>query len=431
MSRILFATIGSLGDLHPCLALGLDLQRRGHHVTIAATPWYRKKVESLGIAFAPVRPDWDPTSGELIAQCANIRRGPEILIRKMILPHLRDTYADLLIAAQHVDLMIAGELVYAAPLVAEKLRLPWASAILSPCSFFSAHDPSLLVSAPELLLLRNSGLRVNRAILQLSRILTESWWTPIRALRCAEGLSPGRNPLLEDKFALPLVLAMFSPSLAASQPDWPTQTVQTGFVFFDRPLDPSPESERILQFLAGGDPPVVFTQGSTAVHHPGAFYRVSIDAARSIGRRALLIGASPQEIPAAADVLAVPYASYAEIFPRAAAIVHQGGAGTTGQAMRAGRPQLFVPFGWDQPDHAARLGRRNCALTLARARYTPERAARALRTLLEDAGFRQSAAAIQKEMQAEEGLSSACNAIETLLREASATPDTERQAAKC
>src|SRR5215831_3776609 len=132
--RIVFATIGSLGDLHPCLALALELQRRGHIVTIASTEFYRAKVEQQGVLFRPVRPNWNPTDQELIRQCEDLRTGPEILYRKLILPHLRDTYDDLLSACSDADLMIAGELVYAAPLVAEKLGLRWVSAILSPSS---------------------------------------------------------------------------------------------------------------------------------------------------------------------------------------------------------------------------------------------------------------------------------------------------------
>src|ERR1700743_2536078 len=97
--RILFATIGSLGDLHPCLALALELKRRSHHVTIATTPYYRSKVEAHGITFRPIRPDWDPTDSDLIRQCDDLRKGPEVLYRKMLLPELRGTYADLLSAA--------------------------------------------------------------------------------------------------------------------------------------------------------------------------------------------------------------------------------------------------------------------------------------------------------------------------------------------
>ena len=417
--KILFATIGSLGDLHPCLALAQELRRRDHEVTIAATPYYREKVESCGIAFQPLRPDWDPTSGELIARCANIRRGPEILLREMVLPHLRDTYGDLLSAARDTDLMISGELVFAAPLVAEKLNLRWASATLSPISFLSAHDPSVLVNSPELYWLRNAGVAVNRGILGLSRILLRSWWGPVRKLRRAEGLSPGRDPLLDDKFAPQLVMALFSSRLAEPQPDWPPQTVQPGFVFFDRPHSadskPGAESAALAQFLSAGEAPIVFTQGSTAVHHPGDFYSVSIEAARHLGERALLVGAGPAGFQAGNDLLAVGYAPYSEVFPRAAVIVHQGGSGTTGQAMLAGRPQLIVPFGWDQPDNAARMTRQGCALTIPRSRYTPARAAQTLERLMSEPKFTERAVSIQKQMQAEDGLSSACNAIENLL----------------
>src|SRR5579864_3724840 len=80
--RIVIATIGSLGDLHPCLALALELGRRGHRVTIASTEYYRDKVEELGVGFHSIRPNWDPTDRELIRQCENLRRGLEVLYRE-------------------------------------------------------------------------------------------------------------------------------------------------------------------------------------------------------------------------------------------------------------------------------------------------------------------------------------------------------------
>jgi UDP:flavonoid glycosyltransferase YjiC (YdhE family) len=124
---IAFVTLGSLGDLHPCLALGVELKRSGHDVRVITTEFYRNRVERLGLDFRAMRPDWDPTSAALIGQCADLKKGPEILFRRVILPHLRHTYEDLLQSIEGVDLMVAGELVYAAPLVAEKLGLRWAS----------------------------------------------------------------------------------------------------------------------------------------------------------------------------------------------------------------------------------------------------------------------------------------------------------------
>ena len=156
-ARVLVAAIGSLGDLHPVLALGLELQRRGHRVTVASSEYYRAKVEALGFGFHPLRPNWDPTDPAIIAQCEDMRTGPEVLVRKLVLPHLRDMTMDLIAAAADADMMIATELLFAAPLAAEKLGLPWVSAILSPCSFLSAYDPSLLANIPEAYGLRKAG----------------------------------------------------------------------------------------------------------------------------------------------------------------------------------------------------------------------------------------------------------------------------------
>jgi hypothetical protein len=93
--RILIATIGSLGDLHPCLALGQELIRRGHRVTIATTPYYKPKINALGIRFWPIRPDWNPIDPELIRKCEDLKKGPEVLYGKMLLPEMRNTYEDL------------------------------------------------------------------------------------------------------------------------------------------------------------------------------------------------------------------------------------------------------------------------------------------------------------------------------------------------
>lgn len=154
-----FAAIGSLGDLHPCLALALELRRRGHSVKIASTEGYHGKVEEHGVSFHAMRPNWKPNDQELIRRCEDLRTGPAVLYRKLILPHLRDTYDDLLFACADADLMIAGELVYAAPIVAERLGMHWVSSILSPSSFFSSHDPSVLVTVPGLIRLRKAGWR--------------------------------------------------------------------------------------------------------------------------------------------------------------------------------------------------------------------------------------------------------------------------------
>ena len=418
--RVVIATIGSLGDLHPCLALVLELRRRGNHVTIASTEYYRGKVEELGIEFHSIRPNWDPTDQELIRQCENLRRGPEILYRKLVLPALRATYDDLISAAVDADLMIAGELVYAAPLVAEKLSLRWVSAILSPFSFFSSFDPSVLVNAPSLIHLHKLGWRAYRAGLDLGRLATWHWSNPVRRLRRELGLRTDCDPVFRDKFSPNLVLALFSRWLAPPQPDWPRQTFQPGFVYFDRQNVEGTSSAELSAFLAAGDAPIVFTQGSIAVHHPGDFYEVSVEAAKRLGRRAVLLGAKTVAEAYSSQVLVLPYVPYSEIFPHAAVNVHQGGSGTTGQALKSGRPMLIVPYGWDQPDNAARIERLGTGLHLTRNNYSPGTATTALQRLLSEPQFARRATTIGTAMAEENGQTLACDAIEALLNQISA-----------
>jgi len=407
--KILVAAIGSLGDLHPVLAMAIELKRRGHPVTVASSEFYRGKIEALGLGFHPLRPNWNPTDPELIAQCEDIRTGPEVLVRKMVLPHLRDTCEDLMVAAADADFMITVELVLAAPLVAEKLGLRWASAILSPCSFLSAYDPSLLANAPEAYRLRNAGRLVNQAILDLGKLSIRHWWEPVRELRRDLGLRVECEPIFRDKYSPDLVLALFSSALAKPQPDWPRQTIQPGFIFYD---EQGREVPGLADFLDQGEPPIVFTLGSAAVHNPGNFFETSLAAAQQLGRRGLLLGSKTMYGMVGDGVLAVPYAPYSQVFPRAAAVVHQGGSGTTGQALRAGRPQLVVPYGWDQPDNGARIERLGAGLSCARQNYSPQTAAPALKRLLRDSQFAAKAAEAGSQIRLEDGLGAACDAVE-------------------
>ena len=113
--------------------------------------------------------------------------------------------------------------------------------------------------------------------------------------------------------------------------------------------------------------------------------------------------------------ITLPSSVLRNIFPRAAAIVHQGGVGTTGQALRAGRPTLVVPFAHDQPDNTLRVTRLRVGRTLLRARYNSRRAVAELRRLLEDPSYAQNAVRVSRQVQAEDGVSAACDALESLL----------------
>jgi UDP:flavonoid glycosyltransferase YjiC (YdhE family) len=218
-----------------------------------------------------------------------------------------------------------------------------------------------------------------------------------------------------------MVLALFSSVIAKPQPDWPPHTRVMGFPFYDRRdragdidlIDPA-----LADFLEAGEPPVVFTLGSSAFWVAEDFYAESIAAARAAGVRALLlIGEErnrPAELPL--DVAAFDYAPYGEVLPRARAVVHQGGIGTTAQGLRAGIPTLVVPFSHDQFDNGSRVKRIGAGRMLPRSRYNAASAARELRALLADESYTTRATEVGRQIRAENGAVAAADAIEEVLR---------------
>ncbi|BAZ09496.1 putative glycosyl transferase, family 28 [Calothrix sp. NIES-4071] len=213
----------------------------------------------------------------------------------------------------------------------------------------------------------------------------------------------------------PLILALFSSVVGTPQPDWPPNVVTTGFTFYDGNTE-QPINPELQTFLDSGAPPLVFTLGTSGVNAAGNFYTESARAAIKLNRRAvLLIGKNPLPENLPDSIFVCDYAPYSAIFLRACAIVHQGGIGTTSQALRAGRPMLVMPYNNDQPDNAARLERLGVSRTIPRNQYKSSRVVKELLILLEDKRYSANAAEVRQLVQAEDGINVACDAIEKLL----------------
>ena len=421
MSRIVLTTIGSLGDLHPFIAIGLGLRDRGHDIVFATVNDYRTKIESLGFEFQPIRPDHiamnDP---EMLELMMDLNKGTERVVKDYLLANLQEMYTDLKNAAQTADFLVAHEIVYAAPLVAETLGIKWASCALTPGSFFSAYDPYVLPPFPALAKLRVLGPKVNWWVREFAKFITRAWGEPVHQQRQELRLPPVGNPIIDEKFSPYLVLALFSSVLGSPQPDWVSNTVVTGFPFYDGRGGIAPE---LKQFLESGEPPIIFTLGSAAVFAPGDFYKASVKAAKALNRRAvLLVGQNPLPDRLPENIVAFDYAPYSEIFPYACAVVHQGGIGTTAQGLRAGHPTLIVPYSHDQPDNAARVERLGTSRTIPRKHYSSSRVVKELRQLLDNSKYAAKAAEIRQIVQAENGVKLAYDAIEQQIREAGNLP---------
>ena len=362
--RIVFTTWGSLGDLHPYVALALEMKRRGHEPAIATLGAWRDAVERAGIRFHPIRPDVpaDPERArQMVLDILDARNGPRYLFEEVMGPVIRDTYEDTLAAVKAdggADALVTHQIPVTGPIVAQVTGIPWVSCVLLPMAFLSAYDPPTPPQAAWVRSVAALHPTIARGMLALARRTTSGWIAPITRLRAELGLPPGANPVFEGQHSPARVLGLFSPVFAARQPDHPPQLTITGFPFYDA-ADSKPPDPELLWFLDAGAPPVLFTLGSSAVWIAGDFYQAAIAAVRSIGRRGLLLAgeqAVPLRVAGLPDgIAAFEYAPYSVVMPQAAATVHQGGVGTTAQALRAGRPQLVVPFGQDQPDNARRV----------------------------------------------------------------------------
>ena len=422
-SRIVIACWGSHGDLFPYIGLALALKRHGHHPVIATNVGYRGEVEREGIELVEAGPPIDPNAPnalELYERVMDPVKGSEVIVRELLMPKLRETYEQLRSAVAGADLLVTHPITYAGPIVAEHARLPWLSTVLAPLSLFSARDPAVLPTAPRLNDLPILGPWLARTILRLARPTLRRWVQPVAVLRAELGLPPGGHPLMEGQFSPHGTLALFSRVLATPQPDWPPNVTVAGTVLYN---GSEPLSSELEAFLAAGEPPVVFTLGTSAVGAAGGFYRESAAAAAKLGVRAVLLTGGfarnrPQSLPP--SMLAVDRAPHQWLFPRASAVVHQCGAGTTAQALRAGRPALLVPHGHDQFDNARRVRKLGVARTLLPKAYRAPRVAHELAALLREPRYRERAAAVSIVVREERGAEASVAVIERLLAQSRA-----------
>ncbi len=418
---ILFSTFGSLGDLHPYLAIAFEAQKRGHHPIIATAPKYQAKIEALGIEFRAVRPDLPPESefGAMAKRVMDLKDGPRYLFQEIINPNLRDSYADLLAASGDADLIITHPAVISGPLVAQKLGKKWLSSALAPISLWSKLDPTTPPTVPYLDFLRVFGPLWPTIMFGLGRVATKSWTSNFEALRREIGVPSRGNPMLEGQHSPFGTLALFSPVFAPPQRDWPTNTLATGFCFYDATGLSKKSEIDWKSWVEKGARPIVFTLGSSAVHDAGEFWNQSQSLVSGLGSQTRAIFLTGGTWKSETErILALDYAPHSEIFPFAQFVVHQGGAGTTSQALRAGIPQIITPFAHDQPDNARRIKNLGVGFGCNLKRYLRGGAGQEIETMTDDyETFAAPAREIGAQIRAENGPLAACEMIEAVAGE--------------
>lgn len=415
--NITMMALGSRGDVYPYAALGKRLAARGHSVRFATFALFRDVIERAGMTFVQVRGDiqsmlLDPAGRSLMDSGENPLRmaGAVLKMLGVLADGFAEDFSELL--AFETDIIInqlPGGL-YGTDL-AEALAVPQVLAAVMP---LEATKDMPLMGFPR-------GLSFVPGYNRLSHFIGHQvvWQGFGRAVnrwrKNTLHLPPITRRQYNPPFANPSypVLNAFSPTVVSRPADWGPHVHMTGYWYPEEPAWEPPDA--LTAFLEEGDPPAFIGFGSMAVRDPDATTELVLTALHETGLRAILhagwgdLGrtALPETI------FPVDYVPYGWLFPRMAAVVHHGGAGTTAFALRAGVPSLVIPFLFDQFFWGQRTGELGVGpFPIPQKRLTEGNLAAALRTATQSSSMRKRAAELGKKLQEEDGIGKAIDIIE-------------------
>lgn len=419
--RITIVTIGTRGDAQPYLALGAGLQAAGHSVTLCTHENFRPFIESYGVTFMPLAGDIRAILESEEGKTLLATRNPVTMTRKMTqlaLPSLRQMTADIIAATRDADLILGSTLGYFNAMTAAQVnRVPLYLAGLQPmtptASFGGSSFPIINPQLPLAGIYNRLSYTFTYRLLHLvsARLLNQ-----IRAE--LTGLPPLRYGDFFDDLRQQRKPVIYGISEAAlpRPADWKSNVHVTGFWFLDLQRSWTPPAA-LTAFLDAGTPPVYIGFGSMSDREPEAVGMMVLEALRKTGQRGILLsgweGLKTRDLPA--DVLLLDNVPHDWLFPRMAMVVHHGGMGTTAAALRAGVPQLVIPFSADQPFWGAQVHRLGVAPPpIPRKKLSADRLAAAIETTLRSTAMQEKAKQMGARISAEQGVSHAVSVIETL-----------------
>jgi UDP:flavonoid glycosyltransferase YjiC (YdhE family) len=412
--KIGIQTWGSEGDVRPFLALAAGLRSAGHDVTLVVTDVTGKDHTALGATFGvPVLqagcfpPDLAKHAGEVLVHETNILRQVDRILRDLFEPAAPDMLREAKRLCGGNDLVIGHFLCHPLRTAAELAGKPHVAVFLAPLLPSASYPPP---GVPAL------GRPLNTLFWKIGGLVMNRMFLPrINTMRSAEGLPPLGNVMGEAFLSPRLNLVASSPSLFPAPPDWDHTIRQCGS--FPLPARGGQQQlpDPLRQFLAAGPPPVYMTIGSMSAADPSneETTRLFTEAAMLAGCRAIVQTGSPPVEPGPPDVLYIQQAEHHLVFPRCAAVVHHGGAGTSHAASRAGRPSIVVEHVTDQAFWGGVLHRAGIApAVLHRRTVNAAVLARAITAVLSSSAMQEKARGIGESMRREDGVKRAVGLIE-------------------
>lgn len=415
--NITIATFGSRGDTQPQLALALGLRRAGHSAKLVAPPDLAGWIRSYGVDVHAMHFDvQNVIRSPEIASLLNSRNIPRQLrtIRRVMDTLVGGALDDAMEAAQDADFLILPITECGGVDIAARRAIPMAYASAQPM-----YPPTRAFPAVFLPFQPSLGGGINRLTHEL--FLRIAWpflggsFNRWRAERF--GLPPWRSmrEMLDSrrKLRTPWLFA-YSPLVVPKPPDWEDVHHVTGYWFLDARPDWSPDAS-LARFLESGPPPVYIGFGSMSDKEPERRGRMALRALELSGQRGVIATGwgGIARLKTSADAVFVDDVPHSWLFPRMAAVVHHGGAGTTGAGLRSGVPSIVAPFAGDQHAWAKRVAELGAGPRTTTAKgMTAASLARAISAAVHDRGIRVRAAAVGRAIRAEDGTARAVEVIE-------------------
>jgi rhamnosyltransferase subunit B len=410
---ILLPTIGSAGDVHPFVALGLALQDRGHQATILTNPLFQELIQAQGLGFLPVGTVEDARAAIADPDLWHPRKGFEVVARRAMLPAMVEIYRHIERQAGSRTVVAASGIAFGARIAQERLGVPTATVHLQPSIIRSLVDHGM---AGNVRISSSQPMWFKRAFFRLADwlLIDRALKAPVNEFRATLDLPPIDRVMHRWIHSPQLVIGFFPEWYAAPQLDWPPSTHLVGFPLWDSGKQGSipPDAE---EFLREGEPPIIFTPGSAgATMH--RYFRESVAAARDLHMRAMLVTNFHDQIPGdiPSNIKAFGYLPFSEVLPRARLLVYHGGIGTLAQAVKAGIPHLVVPNGHDQFDNGFRIQRLGLGHVIPQTAYRARRVVTGLGSILEDEGVRARCREYSRRIDSDAALTRACELIESL-----------------
>ncbi|RJL30942.1 glycosyltransferase [Bailinhaonella thermotolerans] len=406
--KIIVYAFGSRGDTQPCVALGAGLQARGEKVRVVASRRYASLIAAAGLEHEPITVDpLDILESEEGQRWLGGGHNPVAFIRgfrRVVEPMAERLLVEVEAASEDADVILSPVLGFAGHLFGERFAVPYALLQFQPGEPTREFANPLVPRSLGPLGNRLSYTAVEQVTWQFLRPFLNRW----RRRRLGLTAIPVSGPFRRARRERRPVLVSVSPSVVPRPRDWPAYVHQTGYWFLDAPWTPP---DPLAGFLAAGPPPVYVGFGSMIPRDPARVEEIVRAALRRAGVRGILLGGSG---PATDDLLPVEDAAHSWLFPRVAAVVHHGGAGTTAAALRAGVPSVICPFFSDQPFWARRVAALGASpAPLPIERVTPESLARAIRRAVTSPAIGAAAARLAARIRAEDGVAAACDLIDT------------------